>query len=214
MIEIKELSKLQAKDQVVEVLEHNILSGNFEPGEHLNQVGLAKAMGISRMPVREALQILELKGFLEKLPNRYMKVINMDKNSIEEVFIYICESEIISWKILSEKTSEDMGLQNKLELVIKESSEKNFNGQLELELHLSVLDLIGNYFISKNISNLLTGFVGFALSQIEEPSIISISYGLNYILNRDYDKLEEFLNTYYQKLSISFYRYLEDNQNV
>ncbi|MFB0971663.1 MAG: GntR family transcriptional regulator [Tissierellia bacterium] len=214
MIEIKELSKLQAKDQVVEVLEHNILSGNFEPGEHLNQVGLAKAMGISRMPVREALQILELKGFLEKLPNRYMKVINMDKNSIEEVFRYICESEIISWKILSEKTSEDMGLQNKLELVIKESSEKNFNGQLELELHLSVLDLIGNYFISKNISNLLTGFVGFALSQIEEPSIISISYGLNYILNRDYDKLEEFLNTYYQKLSISFYRYLEDNQNV
>lgn len=214
MIEIKELSKLQAKDQVVEVLEHNILSGNFEPGEHLNQVGLAKAMGISRMPVREALQILELKGFLEKLPNRYMKVINMDKNSIEEVFRYICESEIISWKILSEKTSEDTGLQNKLELVIKESSEKNFNGQLELELHLNVLDLIGNYFISKNISNLLTGFVGFALSQIEEPSIISISYGLNYILNRDYDKLEEFLNTYYQKLSISFYRYLEDNQNV
>lgn len=214
MIEIKELSKLQAKDQVVEVLEHNILSGNFEPGEHLNQVGLAKAMGISRMPVREALQILELKGFLEKLPNRYMKVINMDKNSIEEVFRYICESEIISWKILSEKTSEDMGLQNKLELVIKESSEKNFNGQLELELHLSVLDLIGNYFISKNISNLLTGFIGFTLSQIENSNIISISRGLNYILKKDYDKMEEFLNTYYQKLSISFYRYLEDNQNV
>lgn len=51
-----------------------ILSGKFEPGERINDVALARELGISRTPVREALQKLRTLGVVEAEPNRFTRV--------------------------------------------------------------------------------------------------------------------------------------------
>lgn len=45
------------------MLRYEILSGNIKAGEELAQESIAEQLGLSRMPVREALQSLEQEGF-------------------------------------------------------------------------------------------------------------------------------------------------------
>ncbi|MCJ2877465.1 GntR family transcriptional regulator [Rhizobium pusense] len=47
-----------------------IHAGELKPDEHLSTQGLADKFGVSRSPVREAMQLLFDQGFLEQKPNR------------------------------------------------------------------------------------------------------------------------------------------------
>lgn len=61
-------------DEVFELLGEAILSGKLAPGERLRDHELAERFGVSRTPVREALQRLERSGLVEVSPNRYTRV--------------------------------------------------------------------------------------------------------------------------------------------
>ena len=49
---------------VYETLRDAILRCEFQPGERLNIGGLAKQLGVSIVPIREALRLLESEGFI------------------------------------------------------------------------------------------------------------------------------------------------------
>jgi DNA-binding GntR family transcriptional regulator len=57
-------------DRTVEVLRETVISGRLRAGERLNEVELANALGISRGPLREAIQRLHSEGLLTSIPNR------------------------------------------------------------------------------------------------------------------------------------------------
>lgn len=61
-------------DEVYSVLGEAILEGRLAPGERLRDHELAQRLGVSRTPVREALQRLEVIGLVEVSPNRYTRV--------------------------------------------------------------------------------------------------------------------------------------------
>ena len=61
---MKSIQNIQTKDLVVQILREQILSGDLKPGEELTQEDVAEKLGVSRMPVREALQALTQEGFL------------------------------------------------------------------------------------------------------------------------------------------------------
>lgn len=63
-----------------------ILSGQFGPGERVPQDELAQQLGVSRMPVREALRILESEGLVELRPHRGAVVVDLLPEDIAEVF--------------------------------------------------------------------------------------------------------------------------------
>jgi DNA-binding GntR family transcriptional regulator len=58
------------RDQAVDILREQILSGTYESGTRLNEVELADSMGISRGPLREAIQRLVAEGLVEVVPHR------------------------------------------------------------------------------------------------------------------------------------------------
>ena len=59
-------SRPPASDSAYDVLRARILSGELTPGERLIEQTLAKDLGISRTPVREAIRRLLHEGFVEK----------------------------------------------------------------------------------------------------------------------------------------------------
>ena len=61
-------------DEVYTVLGEAILDGRLAAGERLRDHELAERLGVSRTPVREALQRLERAGLVEVAPNRYTRV--------------------------------------------------------------------------------------------------------------------------------------------
>jgi len=61
-------------DEVYARLGEAILDGRLAPGERLRDQELAEWLGVSRTPVREALQRLERIGLVEVSPHRYTRV--------------------------------------------------------------------------------------------------------------------------------------------
>lgn len=72
--------------QAYERIKEMILSGKLKPGEKLYQEKLAASMGISRMPLHKAFQMLEDEFFLESRPRRGFFVRKTDIREIIEAF--------------------------------------------------------------------------------------------------------------------------------
>ena len=68
--EPQEPSHRQLAQLVTDRVRSSILEGRIRPGEWLRQERLAQELGVSQMPVREALKRLAAEGFVEHLPYR------------------------------------------------------------------------------------------------------------------------------------------------
>jgi DNA-binding GntR family transcriptional regulator len=63
-----------------------ILAGHIKPGDTLNQEEIAKSLGASRVPVREALKQLEGEGLVIQRPRRGYVVASLNADAVEDVF--------------------------------------------------------------------------------------------------------------------------------
>lgn len=73
------------RTQVYDSLRDSLTSGKFVPGQKLTLRFLAKALGVSLMPVREALRRLVAEGAFEMRPNRSVRVPLMTRAKILEL---------------------------------------------------------------------------------------------------------------------------------
>lgn len=76
-------------DEVYTAIGEAILDGRLRPGEHLRDHELARWLGVSRTPVREALQRLERTGLVEVAPNRYTRVSVPDPALLRETHEFV-----------------------------------------------------------------------------------------------------------------------------
>lgn len=77
----------------VDALRERILRGDFPEGEPLRQDALADDLGVSRIPVREALRQLEAEGLVTFSPHRGAVVSSLSLNEIDELFQLRAEIE-------------------------------------------------------------------------------------------------------------------------
>ncbi len=71
---------------VREHIREAILCGAYPSGEPLRQEEIARRLGVSRVPVREALKRLESEGLVVLRPRRGYAVASLDPDEIEEIF--------------------------------------------------------------------------------------------------------------------------------
>lgn len=79
-------SATSAHEQAYHHLSHAIRMGHMKPGERLVADDVASAIGMSRMPVREALRRLASEGLLVMPPNRGAIVRELSESEVLEVF--------------------------------------------------------------------------------------------------------------------------------
>jgi DNA-binding GntR family transcriptional regulator len=72
---------------VGERIRSNIIEGVLPPGSQLNEVDLAETFGVSRGPVREALQRLIQEGLLRSEPHRGVFVPVMSAGDIDDIYL-------------------------------------------------------------------------------------------------------------------------------
>lgn len=72
---------------VGERIRSNIIDGVLPPGSQLNEVELAETFGVSRGPVREAMQRLIQEGLLRSEPHRGVFVPVMSADDIDDIYL-------------------------------------------------------------------------------------------------------------------------------
>lgn len=84
---------LRRADHILEDLEQMIVTGSFADGERLDEIRLAEHFGVSRTPIREALQKLAGSGLVEQRPRRGVFVVEPGPVELVEMFEAMAELE-------------------------------------------------------------------------------------------------------------------------
>jgi len=105
---LNDLSPVQTttlSDEVANRLRNAIRTGEFPLGSRLVERDLAERLGVSRIPVREAIQQLVEEGLVEKTPHRGTFVHSPTRSEIEEISslrvlleCFVIERVIARWR--------------------------------------------------------------------------------------------------------------------
>lgn len=82
---LEAVSKATLQEQIYQQLRNRIMSGFFKPGQALSMRSVAEAVGVSVMPVRDALRRLEVENALVVGHNRALEVPILDADTLQEV---------------------------------------------------------------------------------------------------------------------------------
>nr|WP_273379049.1 GntR family transcriptional regulator [Actinopolymorpha pittospori] len=89
------------------VIREMILDGSLAPGDRINEVELAGELGISRGPLREAIQRLAGEGLLTVISHRGAFVRTFEPREIVELYELRAALELHAIRLLAERASDD-----------------------------------------------------------------------------------------------------------
>jgi DNA-binding GntR family transcriptional regulator len=75
-----------ASTRIADYLRHAILSGDLAPGTWIRQEDIAERLGASRLPVREALRMLEAQGLTEHVSRRGSRVPSLTMHEVDVIY--------------------------------------------------------------------------------------------------------------------------------
>ena len=134
------------KDYIIETLRSEIFAGRLIGGQELTQEDIAKQLGVSHMPVREAFLQLVSEGLLVRLPNRHVQVIGMSAGRLWQNFHVMAaiESEI-ALQLLTKGDIARVGNAFHLCRQYYDEQEWSLLRQADYSFHLTLSAALGNH---------------------------------------------------------------------
>jgi DNA-binding GntR family transcriptional regulator len=136
------------RDEVRERLMEDILSGKLQPGERIVETRVAKELGLSQTPVREALRDLELLGFVVTSAFRGATVRRVSPEDWAEIYPIRAALEGVAARAAAMRISdEDVRRLRELIEVMRSASQrgdKHATIEADIEFHAHIVDLSGN----------------------------------------------------------------------
>lgn len=147
-----------AKENAYNQLQQWIIDGTLHPAEKLNDNELAKALGVSRTPIRESLQLLEVEGFVEMFPGKATQVTEVDKESITDLLPPLAALQALSAELAIPYLTDEI-------IVLLESTNKRFAEavqtkqtfsalKIDEEFHQIIVDAANNPYILSMVASL------------------------------------------------------------
>jgi len=89
--------KAQAMERALQQLRAKVVSGELMPGEQIRQQEMAEDLGVSRVPLREALNVLADQGLLIHRPNSGYFVAKRAPNELAQIsrILQLLENELL-----------------------------------------------------------------------------------------------------------------------
>jgi DNA-binding GntR family transcriptional regulator len=139
---------LNLSDQVRNFLLREMTSGRLKPGGRINEAELARKLGISRNPIREAISGLAQRGYLVSLPRRGHRMRALAAQDIDDIFSFrICvESFAIEQAVPRMTKGDAAGLQDIQGRMFDAAADGNVTAMREADvaLHRTICELSGN----------------------------------------------------------------------
>lgn len=140
-------------DYIAEAIQNEILSGRMSSGAPLRQEELADSLGYSRIPIREALQILESQGLAKRLATRHVVVADFSDEVITEIYELLADVEIKLLKGMMQSNC------------VLGASAINENMSAELQFHETIISNSHNAYFTHILENGLWCYIRFAVEE-------------------------------------------------
>jgi DNA-binding GntR family transcriptional regulator len=83
---VKPIERVPTSTLIADQLREAIMSGDFAQGEQVGEAHLAEQLGVSRGPLREAMQRLVQEGLLESIPHRGLFVVTLSEDDVHDIY--------------------------------------------------------------------------------------------------------------------------------
>lgn len=199
---MKDISEKRLSDYMAEQIADEILSGRIPGGSQLKQEELAEAFEASRIPIREAFQILENQGLIIRLATRRIIVTELDEEQISLIYSMISEmtKKALSSLKHSGKTEELVEILSESEISSSGLSKLSDGNTEPAEAMCALME---NEYIKRLLRNACDSYIRFARSTGHYKEEISkeIEKTTELLKNGELKKVEKALDVYFKLLA-------------
>jgi len=103
---LEKIDRIPLRERVYNLVQRAIVSGELHPGQRVRDLDLAAQLGVSRTPVREALQRLEDEGLVETLPGALTRIVPLDTRAAREAFPVVAVLHALATRLAVETLTE------------------------------------------------------------------------------------------------------------
>jgi DNA-binding GntR family transcriptional regulator len=125
----KTVVRQSLKDQVKSILIDRMIDGDLAPGDRIKELQVAKELGTSQAPVREAIRCLETLGYVEHIPHVGAMVKTFNKGEIEEAYQVREALELHSTALIGE-LQDDLAKELDEQLALMKAATKENNARM------------------------------------------------------------------------------------
>ena len=161
-------------EEAVERLRQEIVTGKLRPNHRLVESEVARILGMSRTPVREALKQLEMQGYLSKLPGGGLIVTDHSPSQIRNLFEIRDALETMAIKLACQRATEEQlekatDYHNRSLVAIRNRDINQFI-ELNSAFHNELLGACGNEQLWSLIQNFRDQFFDRRIVRVFTPS--------------------------------------------
>jgi len=159
--------------EVANEIREMIRVGTLEKGDKINEKELSMALGVSRTPIREALQRLSIEGLIKIIPHRGAFVSSPRLRDIREMFEVMSVLEGTCARMAAEKMSEAEfkkleSLHLELEKHYQNRDHENYL-QVNHRYHTYIQELTGNRVLNDIINGIRLKILLYRSQQLYQP---------------------------------------------
>ncbi len=141
-------------------LQQAILAGRIAPGDRIVEAELARQMGISRAPVREAARRLESLGLLVSRPRHGFAVRTVSAKQVNDLYEVRTQLELLAAELACANASdaELAGLEARVDDMVARAEALPMAERvaLDLDFHFAISALSGNHYLHRLFDNMQT----------------------------------------------------------
>jgi DNA-binding GntR family transcriptional regulator len=194
-------------DQVKEYVIKAIMSGEFQPGDRVVASSLARRLGVSQAPVREAIRDLVLLGFLENEAFKGTSVRSFTPKELYEVYTVRAALESLAARLAAERLTpgDVQAMQDTLDKMIHAAQEQDEEGMVRLDnrFHETILQISDNQLLYQLWQTLQFGYWTIVTAR-------SSSYDLEELARRHEALLEALASRDPQRAAAAMQHHIED----
>lgn len=173
------LQRASLREQVYEIVLEAIVKADFPPGHQIRDVEVAQLLGVSRTPVREALQRLVDEGLVETAPGAATRVTQIDVGAVRNIYPIVGALHALAVRLASERigTAEIDELARRNEAFATAIDERQIVAALAADdsFHGVVLAAARNPELERTLDRLMPHIRRLQLAQFgSEPARLSI----------------------------------------
>jgi len=201
------LPRVVLSEQVKEYIVESILSGELKPGDRIRESVLARQLGVSQAPVREAVRDLVLLGFLETEPFKGTSVRSFTPAELYEVYSVRAALEALAARTAASRLDEAdvQALRDILDMMIKAAQEQDAELMIRLDnnFHETIMQVSGNKLLYQLWQTLQFGYWTIVTTRMS-------NYDLEYLANRHEELLEALKTREPKKAAQAMRRHIEE----
>lgn len=188
------------KNHAYQILKERLINCIYEPGSILNEAQLATELGLSRTPVREAINRLESDGFVKVMPKKGIYVSDIQLGDVLQIFQARIEIEPVALCMAAPHLPKDELFQFR-DTFTKEFTDVQNGFRLDTAMHLFIIEHCGNRYIIDMMHKLFDDNTKVVIAskqnqvQIHDARLEHLDI-INTLIDKDFDKAAALMRTH------------------